>query len=75
MYEKVIKRMIDIVLSFLGLLLLSWLFILIALIIVIDDPGTPFFTQKRVCRGKGTFLLFNVSGIARYESPPLPSAA
>ena len=58
MYEKVIKRIIDIVLSLSGLILLSWLFILIALIIVIDDPGNPFFAQKRVSEGKGTFRLY-----------------
>ena len=75
MYEKVIKRIIDIVLSLSGLILLSWLFILIALIIVIDDPGNPFFAQKRVSEGKGTFWLYNVSGIARYGISLLPGAA
>lgn len=48
MYEKYIKRAIDIFLSALGLLLLSWLYGIIALAVYIDDPGPVFFTQKRV---------------------------
>ena len=48
MYETVIKRMLDAVLSVLGMILLSWLFGLIALAIYIDDPGPVIFTQKRV---------------------------
>ena len=75
MYEKVIKRIIDIVLSLLGIILLSWLFILIALIIVVDDPGNPFFAQKRVGKGKSTFRLYNVSGVERYKISFLQSAA
>ena len=57
MYESVIKRVIDVVLSALGLILLSWLFIIIMLAIVIDDPGPVFFTQKRVGKGKTFFHL------------------
>lgn len=48
MYRKYIKRLLDIMLSLAGLLLASWLYLLIMLIIVIDDPGPVFFTQKRV---------------------------
>ena len=48
MYRKGIKRIIDIVLSLLGLILLSWLFIILSLAVVIDDPGPVFFKQKRV---------------------------
>ena len=57
MYKKFIKRMLDIILSFFGLILLSWLYLLIAAVILIDDPGPVFFTQKRVGRGKKYFKL------------------
>ena len=40
--------MLDILLSAIGLLLFSWLFVLIAIIIVIDDSGCVIFKQKRV---------------------------
>ena len=57
MYEGGIKRLIDILLSALGLILLAWLYLLISLAIVIDDPGPVFFAQKRVGRGKRLFRL------------------
>lgn len=57
MYNKFFKRLIDILLSALGLILLSWLYIIIALIIFIDDPGPVMFTQKRIGKGKSYFQL------------------
>lgn len=57
MYNKFFKRLIDIFLSALGLILLSWLYIIIALIIFIDDPGPVMFTQKRIGKGKSYFQL------------------
>ena len=44
-----VKRVLDIFFSLLGILALSWLFIIVALIIFIDDPhGSPLFSQQRV---------------------------
>ena len=57
MYEKVVKRLIDIFLSFLGLVLLSWLFLILAIAIKIDDPGPVFFSQKRIGKDKTYFQL------------------
>lgn len=57
MYEKWMKRWIDIILSFIGLVLLSWLYLIIIIAIKIDDPGPAFFTQKRVGKGKELFKL------------------
>ena len=57
MYERVVKRIIDIVLSALGLVLLSWLYLIISIAILIDDPGPIFFTQKRIGRNKTIFDL------------------
>ena len=57
MYEKVFKRLIDIMLSACGLIVLSWLYLLIAVAIVIDDPGPVMFTQKRVGKDKKYFQL------------------
>ncbi|MFS0774803.1 sugar transferase [Neobacillus sp. 3P2-tot-E-2] len=43
------KRMVDIIGSFCGIILLSSLFIVIAILIKVEDPkGTIFFSQKRV---------------------------
>lgn len=56
-YEKYIKRGIDVILSFLALIILSPIFIGIALAIVIDDPGPVLFTQKRLGQNKCYFKL------------------
>ena len=56
-YEKVWKRIIDIVLSFFGLVILSPVFLVISLWIVIDDPGPVLFTQKRIGKDKQYFKL------------------
>lgn len=47
MYRKFGKRAIDIILSAVGLLLLSPVFLIITAAIVIEDPGPVFFRQKR----------------------------
>jgi O-antigen biosynthesis protein WbqP len=57
MYKKYIKRLIDIILSFMGLVLFSWLYVIIIIAIVIDDPGPIFFKQKRVGIHKSHFQL------------------
>lgn len=48
MYQKFGKRLLDIVLSALGILVLLPVFALIAVAIELDDPGPVFFRQKRV---------------------------
>ena len=57
MYTTFFKRFFDIALSFLAILFLSWLFMLIALAITIDDPGPVFFKQKRVGKNKKLFAI------------------
>lgn len=56
-YEKHVKRVIDIILSFGGLVVLSPLLVGIAIAIKIDDPGPVLFTQKRVGKNKEYFKL------------------
>ena len=48
MYQSVWKRGIDIVISLLGLIFLSWLFLILMLIIKVTSPGPVLFKQKRV---------------------------
>lgn len=56
-YEKYVKRALDVVLSFGGLVILSPIFIGLSLAIFIDDPGPIFFTQKRLGQNKRYFKL------------------
>lgn len=56
-YEKIFKRLFDVILSFFGLLFLSPVFLFLTLWIVIDDPGPVLFTQKRIGKNKQYFKL------------------
>jgi len=55
MRYRIIKRMIDIILSFVGMIVLSPLFIFIAIAIKIDSRGSILFKQKRVGINKTHF--------------------
>ena len=48
MYNKVFKRLIDIILSGCGIIVLAPVYLIVALLIKLDDPGPVFFRQKRV---------------------------
>lgn len=52
---KVIKNVMDRLLSLVALILLSWLFIILIVAIKLDSKGPVFFKQKRVGIGKKHF--------------------
>jgi len=52
MYQKFGKRLIDIVLSTCGIIVLAPLWLVLAVAIKIDDPGPVFFKQKRIAQDK-----------------------
>lgn len=56
-YSQYIKRGIDIMLSFIGLVILSPLLAGIAIAIIIEDPGPVLFTQKRIGQKKKYFKI------------------
>ena len=55
MYRSFVKRALDILLSAVGTLLLSPLFLLISCAVKAEDGGPVFFTQKRIGIHKSTF--------------------
>lgn len=57
-FYEVIKRLIDVVCSFLGVLVLSPLFIIIAIIIKTTSKGPVFFSQKRVGKNGKEFDMY-----------------
>ena len=57
MYRKFFKRLIDIVLSFLALVILAVPMLIFALIIKLDSKGPVLFWQKRVGLHKKTFMM------------------
>lgn len=72
MYNKIFKRIIDFVLSLLGLLVLSALFLIIIIAIKIDDPGPAFFKQKRVGIHKTYFNLYKFRSM-KMNTPDIPT--
>ena len=56
-YRKFFKRFIDIALSLLGIILLSPVFLVVAVAIKIDSRGPVFFRQKRVGIRKTYFYM------------------
>ena len=57
MYEKVVKRLIDILLSGIGIILAAIPMLIVSILIVIDSPGPVFFKQKRVGIHKSHFMI------------------
>ena len=55
MYRNGLKRVLDFILSLVGLILLSPVLLIIALIIKLTSPGPVFFKQKRVGKNKTYF--------------------
>ena len=56
-YERYVKRLLDILLSLGGLLVLSPIFLFLTVWILLDDPGPVLFTQKRIGKDKQYFKL------------------
>ena len=57
MYQNCIKRLLDVIVSCLGLIILSIPMLIIALIVKLDSPGPVFFKQKRIGKGKTYFMM------------------
>lgn len=57
MYRHAIKRLLDIVLSVIGLIVLAIPMLVFAVIVKLDSPGPVLFWQKRVGAGKNTFMM------------------
>lgn len=65
MYKKFFKRLIDLCLSAIGILIAAIPMLIVAIIIKIDSPGPVFFKQKRVGIHKSYF------NIIKFRSMPV----
>ena len=65
MYKHFVKRLIDVVLSAIGIIVLAVPMLVVAIIIKIDSPGPVFFKQKRIAKGKKYFY------IIKFRSMPI----
>ena len=73
MYKRFGKRLIDILLSLTGLILASWLYLLIMIAIEMDDPGLVFFSQKRVGIHKKYFQLYKFRSMKTSTPHDMPT--
>lgn len=72
-YNRVVKRALDIILSALGLILLSWLLLIVAIVVFVDDPGSPFFSQDRIGKGKRHFQLYKFRSMKKSTPHDVPT--
>lgn len=72
-WEKKVKRLIDILFSLFGLILLSPILILFAVLIKIDSRGPVFFKQKRMGKNGRIFTVYKfrsmIQDAERYTGP------
>lgn len=54
----IVKRVFDVIVSLIMLILLSWLFLILAVMIKLDSKGPVFFRQTRVTTGNKDFRIF-----------------
>ena len=57
MYQKFVKRLLDILVSSIGIIVLLPLLLVLVIAIKLDSPGPVFFTQKRVGLHKTHFQI------------------
>ncbi|MFW3652075.1 sugar transferase [Vagococcus fluvialis] len=58
MYKKGLKRIVDFLLSLLGIIVLSPILLILVIAIKIDSKGPVVFTQKRVGKNKKLFNIY-----------------
>ena len=71
-YQRVFKRILDFILSLIGLLILCPVFLIISIAIKIDDPGPVIFSQKRVGLRKSFFQLYKFRSM-KTGTPDVPT--
>lgn len=68
MYKKYIKRMIDIILSLCGILILSPILLAISIIIKVTSPGPVLFKQERMGKNNVHFKIYKFRSM-RIDTP------
>lgn len=73
MYRRFGKRALDIVLSGCGIVALAPVYLVLAMAVVIDDPGPVFFRQKRVGIHKTHFWILKFRTMKRSTPRDVPT--
>lgn len=72
LYQKWIKRILDILLSILGLIVAALFIAVASVAIFIEDPGPVIFKQKRVGAHKEYFYIHKLRSM-RLDTPDIPT--
>lgn len=75
MYQKYVKRLLDVILAFIGILICLLPMAVIAIVIKLDSPGPILCKQKRAGRGergKNFFYMYKFRTM-RQDAPELPT--
>ena len=73
MYRHFFKRLIDIVLSFIGIVVLALPMLVFAFIIKVEDPGPVFFRHKRIGIHKTQFSLLKFRSMKMSTPHDMPT--
>ena len=72
MYQHFFKRLIDILLSFIAIVILIIPIAIISIIILVTDPGPVFFKQKRFGKDKKYFKILKFRSM-KIDTPDVPT--
>lgn len=72
MYKHFFKRLFDLILSLIGAVVLLPVFLILAIVVWIDDPGPIIFKQQRVGKNKKLFWLYKFRSM-KVKTPDLPT--
>lgn len=68
MYRKYLKRLFDFILSLIGLILLSPIFLVLIILIKLDSKGPIIFKQRRIGKDKREFNIYKFRSM-RIDAP------
>ncbi len=57
-WEQAVKRFIDVVTSLIVLILFSWVYVILMIVVKIDSKGTVFFKQERIGKNGTPFFIY-----------------
>ena len=75
MYERWIKRLLDVVLSLCALAVLSPVMLVVAILIKLDSPGPVFFKQKRFGKNRSFFEIYKFRSMRTDTPKDVPTDA
>lgn len=67
------KRVLDVICALLALLLFCWLYLILVLLVKLTSKGPVFFKQKRIGKGKKTFLIYKFRTMRTDTDPNTPT--